>query len=235
MTERAGGRAVEGGGRAKRQAARGVCASAWAEEDVIPIVEECLRVGKRPVASAAVRVYTRVTERPVQERVPLREEHLRVERTPVDRPIPDAAMAFREDVIEIEETSEEPVVAKEARVVEEVVISKETNERVEEALDRVRRTEVEGERAGRMSSWHGRTGSAMSSLTMAAIGRRPRRKRAADGRSVIPAPGIGWWTSSGTRGNAGPPVASLGATAPRRQAPSGLGCSKAPGYPERQG
>src|SRR4030095_5074626 len=82
-------------------------------EEVLPVVEERLRIGKRPVASGAVRVYSRVTERPVEERVPLREEHVRVERRPVDRPmgVGDAG-AFREDVIEIEETAEEGGVEK---------------------------------------------------------------------------------------------------------------------------
>jgi uncharacterized protein (TIGR02271 family) len=117
-------------------------------EEVLPVVEERLRIGKRPVASGAVRVYSRVTERPVEERVPLREEHVRVERRPVDRPIGVGdAGAFREDVIEIEETAEEVVVAKEARVVEEVIVSKDVEERVEPVRDRVRHTEIDVERA----------------------------------------------------------------------------------------
>jgi uncharacterized protein (TIGR02271 family) len=115
-------------------------------EEVLPIVEERLRIGKRPVASGAVRVYSRVTERPVEERVPLREEHVRVERRPADRPAGDAAAAFREDVIEIQETAEEVVVAKEARVVEEVIVAKDVEERVEQVSDRVRRTEIDVER-----------------------------------------------------------------------------------------
>jgi uncharacterized protein (TIGR02271 family) len=115
-------------------------------EEVLPVVEERLRIGKRPVASGAVRVYSRVTERPVEERVPLREEHVRVERRPADRPIDDAA-AFGEDVIEVEETAEEVVVAKEARVVEEVIVSKDVDERVEQVRDRVRHTEIDVERA----------------------------------------------------------------------------------------
>jgi uncharacterized protein (TIGR02271 family) len=117
------------------------------EEQVLPVVEERLRIGKRPVARGAVRVYSRVAERPVEERVPLREEHVRVERRPADRPIADAAAAFREDTIEVEETAEEAVVAKEAHVVEEVAVSKDVEERVEEVRDRVRHTEIDVERA----------------------------------------------------------------------------------------
>ena len=54
---------------------------------------------------------------------------------------------FREGVIEIEETAEEVVVAKGARVVEEVVVSKDVDERVEGVRDRVRRTEIDVDRA----------------------------------------------------------------------------------------
>jgi len=125
----------------EREPARGMAGS----EEVVPVVEERLRVGKRPVVAGAVRVYSRVSERPVEERVPLREEHVRVERRPADRPLGDDT-AFREDVIELEETSEEIVVAKEARVVEEVIISKDVEERVEHVHDRVRHTEIEVER-----------------------------------------------------------------------------------------
>jgi uncharacterized protein (TIGR02271 family) len=124
----------------------GAFAGRQGSEEVLPVVEEYLRIGKRPVARGTVRVYSRVAERPVEERVPLREEHVRVERRPVDRPIGDAGAAFREDVIEIEETAEEVVVAKEARVVEEVVVSKDVDERVEDVRDRVRRTEIDVER-----------------------------------------------------------------------------------------
>jgi len=93
--------------RTVRQASapRGAAAGQPEREEVLPVVEERLRTGKRPVASGAVRVYRRVTERPVEERVPLREEHVRVERRPADRPIGDPAAAFREDVIEVEETA----------------------------------------------------------------------------------------------------------------------------------
>jgi uncharacterized protein (TIGR02271 family) len=124
----------------------GATAGRQGSEEVLPVVEEHLRIGKRPVARGTVRVYSRVAERPVEERVPLREEHVRVERRPVDRPIGDAGAAFREDVIEIEETAEEVVVAKEARVVEEVVVNKDVDERVEDVRDRVRRTEIDVER-----------------------------------------------------------------------------------------
>jgi len=118
------------------------------EERVVPVVEEQLRVGKRPITRGGVRVYSRVTERPVQEEVRLRDERVHVDRRPVDRPVNDAADLFEEVVVEMAETAEEPVIAKEARVVEEVVVGKHVEERVEDVEDRVRRTDVEVEQLG---------------------------------------------------------------------------------------
>ena len=116
-------------------------------EQVLPVVEEELKVGKREVSRGGVRVVTRVSERPVEAEVRLREERVNVERRPVNRPVSDAdTAAFTEDTIEMTETSEEAVVAKQARVVEEVVVSKEVNERTETVRDRVRRTDVQIER-----------------------------------------------------------------------------------------
>ncbi len=114
--------------------------------EAIPIVEERLTVGKREVNRGRVRVRSYVVETPVQEQVALRQEHVEVERRTVDRPVTGADEAlFRERTIEATESSEEAVVAKEARVVEEVVVRKEAEERVQTVQDTVRRTEVEVE------------------------------------------------------------------------------------------
>ena len=53
------------------------------------------------------------------------------------------ADAFTEKTIEMTETSEEAVVAKTARVHEEVVVAKRVDDRVETVRDTVRREEVE--------------------------------------------------------------------------------------------
>lgn len=112
--------------------------------EAIPIVEERLTVGKREVRGGRVRVRSYVVETPVQEQVSLRQEHVEVERRHVDRPVTDAdQVIFQERTIEATESSEEAVVAKEARVVEEVVVRKDAEERVQTVQDKVRRTEVE--------------------------------------------------------------------------------------------
>jgi uncharacterized protein (TIGR02271 family) len=120
--------------------------AATAENVAVPVVEEQLQVGKREVNRGAVRVYSHVTERPIEENVHLREEHVHVQRTPVNRPASEADFqAFKEGTIELTETAEEAVVSKQARVVEEVVVGKDVTERTETVRDNVRRTNVEVE------------------------------------------------------------------------------------------
>ena len=112
-------------------------------ETAIPIVEEELTVGKRTVDQGGVRLYRRIVEIPVEEAVTLREEHVNVDRRLVDRPVTDADLAFAPRTIELTETAEEAVVAKDARVVEEIVVGKAASEHSETITDTVRRTEVE--------------------------------------------------------------------------------------------
>jgi uncharacterized protein (TIGR02271 family) len=112
-------------------------------ETKIPVVEEELQVGKREVEQGGVRVESRVTETPVEEQVQLREERVHVERRPVNRPVSNADEAFREGSIEVTGKAEEAVVAKQARVVEEVVVGKEVAERTETVKDTLRRTDVD--------------------------------------------------------------------------------------------
>lgn len=128
------------------------------EEARIPVVEENIQVGKRQVEGGGVRVFTRVREKPVNESVTLREEHVKVERRPVDKSVAEADMnAFKEGSIEMREKAEKAVVGKSARVVEEVVVGKETTERTEQINDTVRRTDVEIEKLDASDSSRGAT------------------------------------------------------------------------------
>jgi uncharacterized protein (TIGR02271 family) len=114
---------------------------------VIPVVEEELQVGKRQVQTGRVRVYSRITEVPVEEEIRLREEHAKVERRPVDKLADEVEPgAFQERSFEIRETAEEPVISKQARVKEEVVVETEASERTEAIRDTLRRTDVEVEK-----------------------------------------------------------------------------------------
>jgi uncharacterized protein (TIGR02271 family) len=119
----------------------------------IPIIEENLQVGKREVETGGVRLRSRIIERPVEEHLRLREEHVNVERNPVNRPATEADLnTFREGTIELTERAEVPIVNKEARVVEEVSLNKNVEEREEVVRDTVRKTEVDVENLDRTNT-----------------------------------------------------------------------------------
>jgi stress response protein YsnF len=102
-------------------------------EQVLPVVEERLRIGMRDVSHGHVRVRSYVVETPVDEQVSLRKERIAIERRPADRALSDADQAFQERAIEVEGRSEEAVVSKEA------------GQRTETVFDTVRETEIEVE------------------------------------------------------------------------------------------
>jgi uncharacterized protein (TIGR02271 family) len=106
------------------------------------IVQEEISVGKRKVERPGARISTHISQRPVEENVRLREEEVHVERRSVNRPASEADFRGRDEEIVITETSEEPVVEKKARVVGEVVVSKESTERTAKVRDTVRRKDV---------------------------------------------------------------------------------------------
>jgi uncharacterized protein (TIGR02271 family) len=119
------------------------------DRETLQVVQEDLKVGKRAVERGVVRVHRRVVETPVQEQVTLNDERAVVERRPVNRPASEADLAaFKEGEMEIRETAEEPVVSKDARVVEEVTVGKKARKRTETVTDTVRRTDVDVERTG---------------------------------------------------------------------------------------
>ncbi len=134
------------------------------EEQRIPIVEEELRVGKREVTRGGARVRSYVREVPVEEQVTLREEHVSVERRPVQQQQGAQAGQNADDLlqereIEMRETSEEAVVQKVANVREEVVVRKTAEEHSEQVRDTVRHTEVEVEEGAGGRSAFGSFGS----------------------------------------------------------------------------
>lgn len=131
----------------------------------VPVVEEQIAVGKREIQRGGARIHTHVIEKPVTETVTLRQEEVVVDRHAVNRPVSgtDLQNAFQETTIRVTERDEVPVVAKEARVVEEVTIGKQQTERTETIRDTVRRTDVdveelnEGDASVMGTSTHGTT------------------------------------------------------------------------------
>ena len=113
------------------------------KEQVVSLSEESLVVGKREVDRGTTRIRRYVVERPVEEQIRLRDETVSVFRRPVTGTATVGADAFTDRTIEVTETDEEAVVSKSSRVVEEVVVQKGVEERVETVHDTVRREEVE--------------------------------------------------------------------------------------------
>ena len=116
------------------------------QTEAVPVVQEELLVGKQVVRRGGVRIHSYVQERPVTENVRLREERLNVERRPVNRPVADSDLAFKERTIDVTSQGEEAVVGKRARVVEEVVVGKQVEERDQPVTDTVRRKDVDVEK-----------------------------------------------------------------------------------------
>jgi uncharacterized protein (TIGR02271 family) len=118
-------------------------------DEVIPVVEEELHVGKREVNRGRVRIHSHVVERPVEEQVSLREERVHVERRAATGDMRAGSVGnenlFQERTIEVEERGEEAVVSKETRVAEELVVRKDVDQRTQTVSDTVRKTEVEVE------------------------------------------------------------------------------------------
>ena len=123
-------------------AATGVTTTAE-QGGTIQLAAEQLAVGKRLVNRGGTRVRRYVVETPVEESVTLHEEKVTLERHPVTdgRPVTDAD--FTDKTIELTETAEEAVVAKTARVVEEVSLGKTATDRTETIRDTIRKEEVE--------------------------------------------------------------------------------------------
>jgi uncharacterized protein (TIGR02271 family) len=113
------------------------------EEIRIPVMEEELTATVRGQEAGAIRIEKDVVEEERSLDVPVTEERVRVERRVVDRPVTAAdADAFEDTVIEVPLRSETVDVEKQARVAEEIVISKEAVERTERVSDTVRKEAV---------------------------------------------------------------------------------------------
>lgn len=113
------------------------------KEEVLRLAEEQMSVGKRMFETGTTRVRRFVTERPVEAKVNLHEEHAQVVRKAITDPNYVADIDWSDKEYAVTETAEQPVVSKTARVVEEVALRKEGTDRVETVRDTVRRQQVE--------------------------------------------------------------------------------------------
>lgn len=121
--------------------------------DSLNVIKEDVEITKREIETGGVRLRSRIVERPVEQTLRLREEKVTVERIPVDRPATTADFQnFKEGEIEMTEYAEVADVTKQARVVEEVKLNKEVNERTETINETARDTEVDVENVSKKGS-----------------------------------------------------------------------------------
>ncbi len=120
------------------------------ESDHLMLLEERLRVGKREERAGEAVARKHVQERPVDEQIELREEHVEVERRPINKPLSQTEFAatkgeaFQEgQEIHMPLTREEAVVSKEPFVKEEVILRKKTDTHTETIHEKVREEVVE--------------------------------------------------------------------------------------------
>lgn len=111
-------------------------------EEVIPLAEEQVEIGKRRL-DHATRIRRYVVETPVERQVTLRDETVVIERR---RPVEGTSLgagAFEERTVEVHTSSEQPEVTKTANITEEVVVHKTVTERPETIRETVRKEQVE--------------------------------------------------------------------------------------------
>jgi stress response protein YsnF len=115
-------------------------------EQKAQVIEEELEVGVARTTGGK-RLKTEVSEREVEETVALKQENVDVERSRVGRTLKpgEADQAFGERTVEMTATTEKPVVSKQAHVVEEVALTKQSGQREETVSGTVRRQDVKVE------------------------------------------------------------------------------------------
>ena len=113
--------------------------------DMLQLSEESLVVGKQVVNRGGTRIRRYVVETPVEQQVSLHDERVTIDRRPVSDGRAADATAFTgsDKTIEMTATTEQAVVGKTSRVVEEVGLRKEASDRTETVRDTVRKEEVE--------------------------------------------------------------------------------------------
>jgi len=112
-------------------------------EEILQCAEEQLEIEKRQVEVGTARVRRFMTEKPVESKVSLHEEHAEIQRRSVNGQSNLKDIDWNDKVLEFVETDEQVAVRKVARVTEEVVVRKAGSDHVETIRDTVRRQQVE--------------------------------------------------------------------------------------------
>jgi len=120
--------------------------------EVIPVIQEAVRVEKREFESGKVVVHKTVVERDEAVEILLRHQDLSVERVPVGRVVSEAPQTRQEgDTLIVPILEEVLVVEKRLMLKEELHIRKQSSERTERQTIRLRSEQVKIEQTGRTS------------------------------------------------------------------------------------
>jgi uncharacterized protein (TIGR02271 family) len=125
-------------------------------QEVIPLGEEVLEVGKRTVSRGTARIHRYVVETPAEQQVTLQSERVVIERR---RPTGERVNGgiLTEVTIEMAETDEVAVVSKRQRLREEIVVRTERTAHVETVRETLRHDEVEIQQPGKRRTQQLRT------------------------------------------------------------------------------
>ncbi|WP_142848317.1 DUF2382 domain-containing protein [Telmatospirillum sp. J64-1] len=108
--------------------------------------KEELEISKRKVSDGETHVRSHVVETPVEESISLRQERAEIERKAVDKEVEDNDDLFQERDISVTESHEEPVIHKQAHVVEEVDVKKVATTEQRKVRDKLRETKIDVEK-----------------------------------------------------------------------------------------
>jgi uncharacterized protein (TIGR02271 family) len=116
------------------------------QPETLRLAEEQLDIGKKRIETGRTRVRRFTTERDVDQNVTLHDEHGEVLRKAVSQPAALDEVDWADRQVEVVETTEQALVNKTARVVEEVSLRKKGDEHVETIHEKLRRQQAEVER-----------------------------------------------------------------------------------------
>lgn len=129
-----------------------------ADDQTMKLSEERLAVGKRAMTDGTTRVRRYVKETPVEKTISLHNETVTLDRRPVADGGVVANPDFTDKSFSMTESHEEAVVAKDARVVEEIRLRKDSSDKDHTVKDTVRKHEVEIDKGdGKMAAAPGPT------------------------------------------------------------------------------
>jgi uncharacterized protein (TIGR02271 family) len=115
----------------------------------VPLSEEELKVGKRTVGAGEVKLRKTLTTEQVNVPVELKREDIVVERVPAHEVDPTGKEPFKEELVKVSLSREEPVVEKEVRVTGAVRVRKTEGIDKETIRESVRREDVDVDESGK--------------------------------------------------------------------------------------